>query len=217
MVSLVNPQNGITSSPRFHVENQPKMLKDFLKDDNFHSYSSPSSNGCSMYPRKTLRTESTVLLRSQSKKAAANTISAINKVINVVKFLPFASVKSPLALHKRVLRKFSNKKGTGIKPEITNKVKVKDILRWKSFRDLVDEKPAFVEYSTSPNRCTAITTTTTTTTTSCSRRSSWCDSDFTAEDMPLGCGGSEEFWAEKSFLGHHGANVTLTNPKVHCS
>ncbi|CAI9764824.1 unnamed protein product [Fraxinus pennsylvanica] len=103
------------------------MLKDFLRDDYY------SSNPCKTSP---------VLLRSRSRKAAETTISAIYKVINVVKLFKFSSVKSPLVLPRSFSRKLS--RGSRNRSEsfqdVSVTVKVKDILRWRSFRDLVEEK-----------------------------------------------------------------------------
>lgn len=82
-------------------------------------------------------------------------------------------------------------------------MRVKDILRWTSFRDLVDEKlpqSLPLDFASSPHHCTTATTitestTTTTTTTTCSsssNESSWCDSDFTAEFLRSSWGGENE-------------------------
>lgn len=71
-------------------------------------------------------------------------------------------------------------------------VTVKDILRWRSFRDLADPEennvPRPSDFTVeSPSRCT--TTTTATTTSAGTPRSSWCDSDFTVGDSPVWCRG----------------------------
>ncbi|KAL0397839.1 UNVERIFIED_CONTAM: hypothetical protein Scaly_0232300 [Sesamum calycinum] len=76
-------------------------------------------------------------------EAAATTISAIHKVINVVKLFQFGSVRSPLVLPRSISRNFPKSRDRNVDisdlPEV--KVKVKDILRWKSFRDLVEDDP----------------------------------------------------------------------------
>ncbi|KAL2461626.1 hypothetical protein Adt_45046 [Abeliophyllum distichum] len=115
------------------------MLKDFLRDDSY------SSNPCKASP---------VLLRSRSRKAAETTISAIHKVINVVKFFPFSSV-NPLVLPRSVSRKLSRRSRNRSEnfQEVSVTLKVKDILRWRSFRDLVEEKSPW---------CTTTTTAATT-------------------------------------------------------
>ncbi|KAL3829618.1 hypothetical protein ACJIZ3_018420 [Penstemon smallii] len=212
MASLLN-QNNITNSSKFQdshlFENRPRMLKDFLRDDSLHPCpSSSSSNGFKMYPRKRPcnkskvqlpNSKSMVLLRSQSKKAAATTLSALQKVISVVKFLPFTSVKSPLVVHKRISSKLSKSSKDKNDISLPVKVIVKDILRWRSFRDLVEEGSTPLDFSSS-----------TATTTSCSRKSSWCESDFTAEDLPPWCGENnenQELLGEKCFVGEHGTNI----------
>ncbi|KAG8391748.1 hypothetical protein BUALT_Bualt01G0219300 [Buddleja alternifolia] len=190
------------------IENRPRMLKEFLRDDSLHSCSSSPSSGFTMYPRKKLPCNksmvqvsskstkpSIVLLRSRSKKA----ISAIHKVINVVKFFQFASVKSPLVLPRSISRKMLKRsymdKNDDVLGDVSEvKVKVKDILRWKSFRDLVEDKSKPLDLPSSPIRSI---TTATTTTTSCSKNSSWCDSDFTEEELPRWCGENEEFLGKK--------------------
>ncbi|KAL0464728.1 UNVERIFIED_CONTAM: hypothetical protein Slati_0360400 [Sesamum latifolium] len=179
-------------------ENRPMMLKDFLRDD-----SHTSSNGFPMNSRMLISSQpnkpSGVLIRSRSKKAAATTISAIHKVINVVKLFQFGSVRSPLVLPRSISRKFPKSRDHRNVVDISDlpevKVKVKDILRWKSFRDLVEDEPVPLDVPASPNRST------TGTTTSCSQRSSWCDSDFTAEDLPPWGGETGQFFGKKCFLG----------------
>lgn len=117
-----------------------------------------------------------VLLRSWSRRAAATKISAVHKVI---KLLHFASSRK--LTHKR-----SNCDRSA------SEVKVKDILRWRSFRDLPEEDaPIPFIFSPSPHRTTA----------SCSKTSSWCDTDFTAEELPPWRGENEEL-------------STFKNPKV---
>ncbi|OIT27892.1 PREDICTED: uncharacterized protein LOC109213345 [Nicotiana attenuata] len=195
---------------RLSIERRPKLLKDFLLQDDPYSC---SYNDIGSHPRKLCKStisnfhgsgirsnkaSSHQLLRSRSSRAATATISAINKVINIVKFLPFASVKYPSIFTRSISRKLSRRTNhrDNIKKHSSNQdvsvtVKVKDILRWKSFRDLVDEKST--PYS--PNRCTTTATTNSTTTTS-SKKTSWCDSDFTAEDLPSWWGENGEFLGE---------------------
>ncbi|KAL0428942.1 UNVERIFIED_CONTAM: hypothetical protein Sradi_0520200 [Sesamum radiatum] len=184
-------------------ENRPMMLKDFLRDDSHTSI----SNGFPINPRMNSRVlissqpnkPSGVLIRSRSKKVAETTISAIHKVINVVKLFQFGSVRSPLVLPRSISRKFPKSRDHRNVVDISDlpevKVKVKDILRWKSFRDLVEDDPVPLDVPASPNRST------TGTTTSCSQRSSWCDSDFTVEDLPPWGGETEQFLGKKCFLG----------------
>ncbi|MCD7461157.1 hypothetical protein HAX54_045409 [Datura stramonium] len=222
-----------SSSPsplaRLSLERRPKLLKDFLLQDDI-PYSSCSSNDFGSHPKRLCKSTSTQnlpnflgsrisrsksasshqLLRSRSSKAATATISAINKVINIVKFLPFAShVKSTSIFPRSISRKLSRRSNykssqkhcnNNVDQDVSVTVKVKDILRWKSFRDLAEEKSTPLDSSNiSPYGCAATATTTTTTTTS-SRRTSWCDSDFTAEDLPSWWGENGEFLGRKNIL-----------------
>ncbi|KAK8483747.1 hypothetical protein V6N13_132061 [Hibiscus sabdariffa] len=180
------------------LERRPRMLKDFLHDDSNSFF----SNGFKSFPRKSCQNSSIFpenlnngqrLQRCRS-KAASKTISVFQAMINAIKSIHFASsVKSPSILLPRSLsRKLSKRnsqsqlivenKGTEIKITVT----IKDIIRWKSFRDLVEEKSPPSDFASS---CTAAATTTTGSNTPCSSNgSSWCDSDFTSEYLP-----SDEF------------------------
>ncbi|CAH1443546.1 unnamed protein product [Lactuca virosa] len=150
---------------------QPRRLKDFLQDQNLP------------FPRS----------RSCSRKST----------ISVFFHAAVSSVKSSSILRRSISRRFSkstrinrNKSSSGL-PEPTmartTSVTVKDILRWRSFRDLADPEENNVPLpseviveSDSPSRCT---TTTATTTSAGTPRSSWCDSDFTVGDSPVWCRG----------------------------
>ncbi|CAH9093324.1 unnamed protein product [Cuscuta epithymum] len=150
------------TSRKTRRESRPRLLKDFLIEDH-HSHSKP--------PPPCKRP-------TEVGQAATTAISAIHKVmIKMVRLLPF---KSP-AVASRGNR--VDLRGEGP----TTMVTVKDILRW----GLVEENDADFTapsdtndghlYYDSPNRCTC---TTVSTTAAGSKRSSWCDSDFTAEDIP---------------------------------
>ncbi|CAI9765211.1 unnamed protein product [Fraxinus pennsylvanica] len=187
--SQMNADKRFQSS--FSFKNRPRMLKDFLKDD---SFSCPSNDPCKS---NVTNKPSAILLRSGS-KAAETTFYALNKVIKAVKFFPFASVKSPLVLPRSISRKLSRRTKNRNEnfPQVS--VKVKDILRWRSFRNLEEEKATPLDFSSSsPIRTATTTTGSTSTTTSCSKRSSWCDSDFTEADSPLWGGEHDESWGEK--------------------
>lgn len=156
---------------------KPKMLKDFLAD-NSHS-------------RNVSFFEDNLNMTFSNK--------AFSKFL--IKYLPFTSnIKPPSILPRSITRRLS--KSRTVHPNIhakdlTVKVKVKDILRWKSFRDLAENQSPPLDFSSSPHRCTTVTTTTgSTSTRSSSGRSSWCDSDFTAEDLPSWCSNSSELLDE---------------------
>ncbi|CAK9188632.1 unnamed protein product [Ilex paraguariensis] len=179
---------------------KPLMLKDYLLDD----LSSCSSNGFRSYPRRQCCTTIQFLLeidlkdkpsphkkkslpKSRSKSTPSNTISAFQRasevVINAVKFLPFTAVNSsskdkkltksilPRSLSKKLLRRSFWKK-TGHK----------DIERWKSFRELIEEeKSKPLDFSPS----VSTTTTDITSSTTVSNRDSWSDSEFTSSENNL--------------------------------
>ncbi|XP_071717746.1 uncharacterized protein [Rutidosis leptorrhynchoides] len=100
--------------------------------------------------------------------------------------------KSSSMLPRTISRRFFTKsESCSCPPEPTlsrtTSVTVKDILRWRSFRDRVDPMvninvPLTLE---SPSRCTN----TTSSTNSGSPRSSWNDSDFSVGDSPIWCRG----------------------------
>ncbi|WOG88563.1 hypothetical protein DCAR_0207798 [Daucus carota subsp. sativus] len=147
---------------------KPKMLKDFLAD-NSHS-------------KRVSFFEDNLNMTFSNK--------AFSKFL--IKYLPFTSnIKPPSILPRSITRRLS--KSRAVQPKLNAKdlavkVKVKDILRWRSFRDLAAEQSTPLDFSSSPQHCTTVTTTTgSTSTRSSSGRSSWCDSDFTAEDLPSWC------------------------------
>ncbi|GLT62217.1 hypothetical protein SLA2020_348710 [Shorea laevis] len=193
------------SKQRKHLslQDRPRMLKDFLLDD----LNSCPSSGFKWLPRRepdeddqiipNLNSGNSGLQRSRS-KAAATTISAFQAVINAVKNIHVAAVKSPSIFPRSLSRRLSRRNSgdrNGDDKENEVKIKVittKDIMRWKSFHDLVDEKYRPVDFTSSPQHCTTATVTTTTTgstNTPCSSSgSSWCESDFTSEYSPEECG-----------------------------
>ncbi|KAL8495380.1 hypothetical protein ACS0TY_019504 [Phlomoides rotata] len=169
---------------------RPMMLKDFLRDD-----TSVSCMKSSFKKKSTVAVvPPIVLLRSWSKKAAATKISAIVKLLQLAN-----SLKSPSVLPRK-LRRRRRKDESDISGDVSAvKVKVKDILRWRSFRDVVEENSSLLDFSSSPNRSTvAAATTTTTTTSSCSKSSSWCESDFTAEELPPWGGENNVLWGKNA-------------------
>ncbi|XP_042011386.1 uncharacterized protein LOC121759810 [Salvia splendens] len=178
------------------LEHRPMLLKDFLNDD------TPSSSNKSTAVSSRSNKPHIVLLRSWSRRAAATKISAVHKVI---KLLQFASSKSPASVLPRTIsRKLTGKRVKADDsdlvvsvPEV--KAKVKDILRWRSFRDLSEDEPKPLDFHPSPNW--RATSSAAATTTSCSKRSSWCDSDFTAEELPPWGGENEEFSTFKNPKG----------------
>lgn len=167
---------------KFSFECRPKLLKDFLQDD--ISFEPHSQKAYKFTSQRFFNKNSSQLHRSRSSRAASATISAIHKVINIVKFLPFAYVKSPSILPRSISRKLSRRNHKEAENYIMNhevsvtvKVKVKDILRWKSSKDLVEEKSTPLDYAYSPFRC-----------------------DFTAENLSSWCGEIDECYGKSNLL-----------------
>lgn len=178
------------------MERRPRMLKDFL-NENSNSCSSSGLKSFSRKPNDTNNMQSLIemeLIKSKMKNSSNNYYSPFQTLINTITSISFftAVKKSPAMnfLPRSLSRKLSSSsrrrnqsfcKGGG------STVKIKDIIRWKSFRDLVEEHHHHQHQpSLSPpldfHHCmVGSTTTTTTTTTACSSSgSSWCDSDFTS-------------------------------------
>ncbi|XP_050387345.1 uncharacterized protein LOC126803604 [Argentina anserina] len=187
----------------FQIERRPTMLKDFLNENS----NSCSSSGFKSFPRKPelncktsnpnpTTTVTSKLHRSRS-KAASTTISAFQSFMNAVKNIQFTAVKTPSLLPRSLSRRLSKRSSwsrkQSLQTQVQISVKVKDILRWTSFRDEKLPQPLPWDFASSPHHCTTATTTTTTTTCSnSSNGSSWCDSDFTAEFLPSPGGGENE-------------------------
>ncbi|GMI75873.1 TON1 Recruiting Motif 9 [Hibiscus trionum] len=178
--SNYNP-NSTQRKQNSPLERRPRTLKDFLHDDS----NSCCSNGFKSFPRKSYQNSSispenlnnSQRLQRCRSKAASTTISAFQAMINAIKSL------SPRKPSKRNSQSQLNEENKGTEIKIT--VTVKDIIRWKSFRDLVEEKSLPSDLaSSSPHHCTTAATTTTGSNTPCSNGSSWCDSDFTSEYLP---------------------------------
>ncbi|XP_011035418.1 PREDICTED: uncharacterized protein LOC105133229 [Populus euphratica] len=223
----------------FSIEHRPKLLKDFLIDDDSNSCSSSGFRSFSRKPcdptMKTLieidlsnpkgianssnNIASYKLLRSRSKAAASTTISAFQAVINAVRNIHFTAVKSPSILPRSLSRKLSKKKRQNKENEVKITVTIKDIIRWRSFRDIVEEKSLASDLPSSPYHC--ITTTTASTSTSPRSGSSWCDSDFTSDYLPPWNGTLDKCGEKEMEVGQKNSPCvgedsleTITNTKV---
>ncbi|KAF8027209.1 hypothetical protein BT93_E0198 [Corymbia citriodora subsp. variegata] len=177
------------------MQKQKMLLKDFLRED-----SRPHSANI----------EATTLLRSRSRR-----ISALETMINAFKNIPFgSSVNKPYSIifPRSLSRKLSAQRlpkksrkgdghdhghgGDGEQAKMT--VRIKDIIRWRSFRDLAEEPSWPSDFHTSPPiQCSSAATVTTTgsssSTESNSNGSSWCESDFTLEFSPPWNGNFQEY------------------------
>ncbi|KAJ0250039.1 Uncharacterized protein HA466_0142500 [Hirschfeldia incana] len=148
------------------------MLKDCLLEDS----NSCSSNGFKSIPRRPP-------LNTFPKKKQSNALQA---VINAVKNLRSNAIKSTPSgsfLVRSLSRGLSSSKSKAEnKSNITTIVRVKDIVRWSSSKDLLHENISrFQPHQYTAKTMTTITGSSTGSDTSCS---SWCDSDFTSEFLP---------------------------------
>lgn len=164
------------------TERRPRMLKDFLSEN----LNSCSSSGFKSLPRRTIPND-VVTLTPNAKSTTFQTL--IKTIRNNVSF--FKITKSPssmLSLPRSLSRKLSSNKRrrnktckgeSAIEIQIST-VKIKDIIRWKSFRDLqisvVPSPPLdFHRYVTESS---TVTTVTTCSSSSSAGGSSWSDGDF---------------------------------------
>nr|DAD48029.1 TPA_asm: hypothetical protein HUJ06_017966 [Nelumbo nucifera] len=209
----------------FLIDKRPPMLKDFLRDDlnscSSNGFQSYPRRSCCTTVRNLLdidfksreSSQRRRLVRSRS-KAASTTISALHKaseaVLAAVKYFPFSPINKspstqpqnrpkvgilPRSISRRLRRSFWRKTDKE-EHEIIVTVRVKDILRWKSFRDLIEDSEKPSDFSPTPlnekakplclsssplPRTTTTTTTTTTSSSITSSSNSWADSDFTSD------------------------------------
>ncbi|BAT97855.1 hypothetical protein VIGAN_09142400 [Vigna angularis var. angularis] len=161
------------------MERRPRMLKDFLSDN----LNSCSSSGFKSLPRKptSMHTLIEMELKSSSSPPSNSPFQTLMNTIRSISF--FTSVrKSPsvLSLPRSLSRKLSSSRrrtttrsrSQGCNDISITTVKIKDIMRWKSFRDIVEPPPPPLDFMVDP------TATTTTATWSISTGSSWSESDF---------------------------------------
>jgi len=163
------------------MERRPRMLKDFLSDN----LNSCSSSGFKSLPRKptSMHTLIEMELKSSSSPPSNSPFQILMNTIRSISF--FNSMrKSPsvLSLPRSLSRKLSSSRrrrttrrtrSEGCNDISITTVKIKDIIRWKSFRDIVEPPPPPLDFMVEPT-----TTTTTTATWSTSSGSSWSESDF---------------------------------------
>jgi hypothetical protein len=160
------------------MERRPRMLKDFLSEN----LSSCSSSGFKSLPR---RTNTIQIHHTHSSSSRFQTL--IKTIKNNVSF--FKITKSPstmLSLPRTLSRKLSSKRTTktttqrckGEREIEISTVKIKDIIRWKSFRDLQPSVPLPpLDFNCYVTESSTVTTATTTCSSS-DGGSSWSDGDF---------------------------------------
>ncbi|KAG5021962.1 hypothetical protein JHK85_018304 [Glycine max] len=167
-----------TQLKRFNsMERRPRMLKDFLSEN----LNSCSSSGFKSLPRKPTNNNSMHSLIEMELKSS----SPFQTLMNTIRSISLFTSKSPsvLSLPRSLSRKLSSSRRKtrtrrrrshvcSSDVNITTVVKIKDIIRWKSFRDIV------VEPSLPPPPLDFMVGSTNTTCSSCSSGSSWTESDF---------------------------------------
>ncbi|KAL4338606.1 hypothetical protein HN51_048810 [Arachis hypogaea] len=196
--------SGEMQLKRFNtMERRPlRTLRDLLSENNNNSYyycsnssSSCSSSGFKSLPRRINQTNKSSMQTQMKNPSTFQTLINTFKTILVKKspsmILP-RSISRKLSSSRRSsrLRNQTFCKGSTDEVEIST-VKIKDIIRWRSFKDVTVEEEHNNKYPLSQSqpldfhRCmmmgsTTTTTTTTTTTCSSSNGSSWNESDFTS-------------------------------------
>ncbi|KAF8087156.1 hypothetical protein N665_0596s0008 [Sinapis alba] len=152
------------------MEPRPRMLKDCLLEDS----NSCSSNGFKSIPRRPLLNPFPMIPK---KKKQSNALQA---VINAVKNLRSKSTPSAINLPRSLSRGLSSSKNKAENQArmITTIVRVKDIVKWSSSKDLQLHEDISHFKPHHQYTANAITGSSTGSDTSCS---SWCDSDFTSE------------------------------------
>ncbi|XP_058225542.1 uncharacterized protein LOC131334514 [Rhododendron vialii] len=170
----------------------PQLLKDYLAADS----NSCSSSGFRSFPRRlqhhstqTVRTLLQIDLNTNTPNSPVKLTRSRSKAVkffsNAVKLFPFNTVKS-----RR--EEFRGNYSVVVRGA-SGPFKVKDILRWKSFRDLVEEDSPPLDFYD------GTTTSTGSASSSNTSATSWCDSDFTAEELPCWGGNSCEYLEGKRF------------------
>ncbi|GAB4861843.1 hypothetical protein Ancab_037099 [Ancistrocladus abbreviatus] len=221
------------------VDRRPQMLKDFLRDDLNNSC---SSSGFKTFPRKPYDSTTKNLLkhdhpqapnslRRSRSRAAEATISVLQKLLSVFKsssMLNLAVDDSPLTplslsrnLSRRLWRRWLFTPAKPIVNDFTGtdengKIKVKDILRSRSFRDLINETEELKEnFQPLDSQTSTAGSTSDRASSSGDRRSwSWAESEFsiTVDALPRRWANSSEV---KSLLDGRDPMEEATGNKYH--
>ncbi|KAG5070867.1 hypothetical protein AAZX31_03G016400 [Glycine max] len=166
------------------MERRPRMLKDFLSEN----LNSCSSSGFESLPRKPTNNNNSMhsLIEMELKSSSSSSSSPFQTLINTIRSISLFTPKSPsvLSLPRSLSRKLSSSRRRTRRRRsrvcsdvnITTAVKIKDIIRWKSFRDIVVESSPLPPPP--PPLDFMVGSTNTTTCSSCSSGSSWIKSDF---------------------------------------
>ncbi|KAL2337383.1 hypothetical protein Fmac_011829 [Flemingia macrophylla] len=124
-----------TQLRRFNsMERRPRMLKDFLSDN----LNSCSSSGFKSLPRKA----NTQLMQMEQLKSQNSPFQTLVNTLRSISLFTKSSPTSVLSLPRSLSRRLSSsrRRRTQVCHEISigSTVKIKDIIRWKSFRDVVE-------------------------------------------------------------------------------
>lgn len=173
-----------------HTRPKPRTLRDFLTDTSI----SCSSNGFKSFPRNpipstTMRSLIEMDLKSSSSWSRNSNPRIFNSLLNAI-VKRFSSAKAPSILPRSLSRKRRSFENSRKSDEIKTTVKIKDIIRWTSFRDL-PEKAEEEEEEERPSQPLDFSSSATSSCCS-SNGSSWSDSDFTSGYLSSCDGNSRE-------------------------
>ncbi|TKY63831.1 hypothetical protein E2542_SST13715 [Spatholobus suberectus] len=162
------------------MERRPRMLKDFLSE----SLNSCSSSGFKSLPRKPNNSSMHSLIEMELKsppssnspfQTLVNTIRSISLFTSTRKSPSVLSLPGSLSRRLSSSRRRIRRRRSQVCNEINVRtVKIKDIIRWKSFRDVVEPSlpPPPLDLMVGPSNATGAATC------SSSSDSSWSESDF---------------------------------------
>ncbi|KAK7390045.1 hypothetical protein VNO78_25343 [Psophocarpus tetragonolobus] len=156
------------------MERRPRMLKEFLSEN----LNSCSSSGFKSLPRKPNNNSMHSLIEMELKSTPSPFQTLMNTIRSISRFTSMKNPPSVLSLPRSLSRKLSSstrrrrrRRGSQVCSDISIRtVKIKDIIRWKSFRDIVEPSlpppPPPLDFMMGP------------TTWSSTSGSSWSESDF---------------------------------------
>ncbi|XP_054794423.1 uncharacterized protein LOC129299945 [Prosopis cineraria] len=162
----------MSSSALQQTRRSPRTLRDLLRESSTSS-PSPSIDGFKPLPRNpipstTMRSLIEMDLSSSSTRNSNRRI--LNSLLNaLVKRLSSFAEKSPSILPRSLSRKSKSKNWRGT-TEIKVPVRIKDIVRWRSFGDLEEDQRQPLDVSSASSSWSS------------SEGSSWSDSDFSSYD-----------------------------------
>ncbi|XP_028759110.1 uncharacterized protein LOC114718025 [Neltuma alba] len=198
----------MSSSALQQTRRSPRTLRDLLSES---SISSPSpSSGFKPIPRNPIRSttmRSLIEMDLNNSSSRNSNRRILNSLLNaLVKRFSTLAVKSPSILSRSVSRKLSRKSNSRNcrgSAEIKVPLRIKDIVRWKSFGDREEEQHQPLDFSSASSSSSS------------SKGSSWSDSDFSSCDCSFAECPRNDVVEGKRFLPPVGADsvyVTSGNP-----